>query len=1114
MNLQIRKFSAALVAVMIMLVSTAVAPSQSTQTGDVTGTVTDPSGAVVPGVTVTLTSLETGATQTTKTNQSGDYRFTLLKPGRYSVSASQAGFQNVERTVDVPVGQVVTAPLALQVGQATQTVEVSEEAPLISTSPSSNTNFTYTQVQLLPSAGGDITNIAFTAPGVVVNGQGGYGNFTMNGLPATSNLFTINGENFMDPYFNINNSGATNLSLGQNELQEVSIIANPYSGQFGQLSGAQVSYVTKSGSNQFHGNVAYWWNGRFLNSNNWFNNSGIYGVTPRPFSNANQWADSVGGPIWKNHTFFFFDNEGMHFVLPNVDNVTIPTTAFANAVLANVQARQPNEFSTYQKMFGFWSGAPGAANAQPIPNSSACKALTLSGFNPATQACAATFIATPTALAKEWILAFRIDHKLTDKDNVYFRYKQDHGVQPTTLSPINSAFNALSPQPSWDTQLNETHIFGPRATNQFMATLSYYQAIFSQGPQAAATFPFDIITSSPVSFTGFNPLVSFPQGRNITQYQFIDDYTLNRGSHSLKFGLNYRRYDVSDHNFFYNSPGIYFGFNTAGLQNFANGVGYQYRQRLNQANDVPIALWGMGLYAMDEWAVSSNFKLTIALRAEHNSNPVCQTNCFSNFIGPISSLPSFTSANPGSVPYSSDIAAGLHQAYPATDKINWSPRLGFSWSPFKDKKTVISGGFGIFYDNLAAGLVDDLFGNPPSVVDIRVRPTAGVLPFDPTSNGGAAIWRASANAFSLNQTYTQIAANLAKLGSIFAAPAFTTLSGTLHSPQFQEWNLQVQRELANSLVLTVNYVGNHGIQIPYTNPWPNAYDQFGIYPGVPGIASSPKVPNYGTVTSVQSGAISSYNGLSVTVTKRFSHWVAAHFNYTWSHNLDEVSNGGIFTYGDSTLGQISPFSLRALNYGNSDYDIRHNFSGDFVVTPTYKFGNRFMNAALGGWQWSGKIFWRSGLPFSIFDGNTALGNGGGALYATPLAGRAGQTTCGEAAAITPCLNANAFLDSSAIDFFTAFSSQNRNQYRGPHFFDTDMALHKTFKLGERVSFGVGLQAFNAFNHPNFGLPDNTVGSGTFGQILSMQGTPTSPYGNFLGFDSSTRVVQLTGKIVF
>ena len=524
----------------------------------------------------------------------------------------------------------------------------------------------------------------------------------------------------------------------------------------------------------------------------------------------------------------------------------------------------------------------------------------------------------------------------------------------------------------------------------------------------------------------------------------------------------------------------------------------------------------MGVYAQDEWAVTPGLKVTLALRVEHNSNPVCQTNCFANFKGPWSGLPSVTSANPGSVPYSSDIIFNQHTAYPGTDALNWSPRIGFSWSPFNDKKTLISGGLGIFYDNLAAGLVDDLLANPPVSVAIRVRPSAGVPVFDPGAKGGAAIWAASAAAFNINQTFTQISSNLKALGSVFAAPNVTALTGTLHSPQFQEWNLMLQRELTSSFVLSLNYVGNHGIHIPYTNAWPNAYDAYGLYPGVPGVAASPLVPNYATVSTVQSGALSNYNGLTVTLSKRFSHSVAGHFNYTWSHAIDEVSNGGIFTDGAGvTQQQINPLSLRANNYGNGDYDIRHLMSADVIYTPTFHLGNHFINAALGGWQLSSKIFWRTGLPFSVTDtNNSALGNGGGAILATPIGGNAQPTSCSGASALVPCINAGAFLDSSTINNFTAWSPQNRNMFRGPHYFGLDAALFKTFQIREKVSFAVGVQAFNLLNHPNFAVPDANIGDSTFGQVQSTVNSPTSPYGSFLGFDSSVRVVQLTGKIVF
>jgi hypothetical protein len=943
----------------------------------------------------------------------------------------------------------------------------------------------------------------------------GYGNFTINGLPATSNLYTVNGENDMDPYFNINNSGATNLTLGQNEVQEATVIANPYSGQYGQLSGAQVSMVTKSGSNQFHGNLLYWWNGRTMNSNDWFNN--FYGES-RPFSNANQWAGSVGGPIRKDKTFFFFDTEGLRFVLPNVDSETIPTPAFATAVENNVTAQQPNEAATYTKMLNLWLNAPGAANAVPIANTADCNALNLPGFNPTTQFCAAKYEATPTALASEYIVAFRIDQRIGNNDNLYFRYKLDHGVQPTTLDAINSNFDAISHQPAYDMQLNETHVFGPRSTNQFMGTFSHYVAQFAQNHDLAEnTFPYQIGTEGDVPFSPFNQLANFPQGRNISQYQFIDDFTLISGAHNLKFGINFRRYDVSDHNFFRNSPEVYFGYTPAGLQQFADGVAFQYFQNLNLASDVPVALWGTGLYAQDEWAVRSNLKLTLALRAEHNANPVCQFNCFANFKGPFSTLASATSSDPGSVPYSSDISYGQHQAYPAIDAVNWSPRFGFAWSPGASKKTVINGGFGIFYDNPAAGLVDNLLANPPVSVSIRVRPANGVLPFAPGSSGGASIWAASANAFSISQSYNQISSALTALGSLFEAPNVTAIDGTIHSPQFQEWNLQIQRQLTNSTALTVSYVGNHGINIPYNNSWLNEYDYLGQYTAVPGIPQSPKVPNYGTVTQIQSGAISNYNGLTVSFRKQLTHGFSAGANYTWSHNLDEGSNGGVFTYGDSILGQLNPTNLRLANYGNSDYDIRNLFNAYWVADPTFNFSSRFMRSVFNGWEWSGKWFWRSGLPFSVTDNNTALANYAGTLLAVPIGGQVGQPgACNESAAVTPCLNANAFVNAASSTFtgYTALTSQTRNQYRGPHYFDMDMNLYKTFHFGEQRKLGVGVQAFNVFNHPNFALPDSGMGDATFGQILSMAPAPTSPYGSFLGFDSSVRVVQLSAKFIF
>ena len=1136
----------------LLLVASLLAPAafaQSLISGDIAGTVTDPSHAVVANATVELKSIDEGSTQSTKTNGTGYYRFSLLKPGKYQVTVKETGFSTVEVPVTVAVGQTATTDISLTMSASAVTVEVTSAAPIVNTTSASiATPYTQQEVAMLPNPGGDLTNIAQTSPGAQMNNTGGYGNFTMNGLPATSNLFTVNGENDMDPYFNINNSGATNLTIGSNEIEEATVVANAYSGEYGQLSGAQVTYVTKSGTNKFHGNAQYWWNGRTMNSNNWMNNNSDP-ITPRPFSNANQWAGSIGGPIIKNKTFFFFDTEGLRFVLPNVLATTVPTPQFASAVLQNVGILQPASLPLFQQMMGLFANAPGAASAQPIANNDACNALTFQpgvNFNPATTPCFATFNATPSALAKEWIIAFKIDQNIGQNDKLFGRYKIDHGVQPTYLDPINSNFDALSNQPSWDLQLQETHVFSPTKTNEFTAAGSHYVAQFAQDEaKALGTFPQAMVFggTNPLGAPASNNIVgrmeAFPQGRNITQYQFIDNFTWSHGNHGLKFGGNFRRYDVSDHNFFYTNPLTYFDLSASdangnpvtALQLMANGLAGQYRRADNAFTNVPVALWGLGVYAMDEWKVKPNLTLTLALRAERNSNPVCQINCFANYKSNWFSLPSVVAgANAGNVPYTSDIKFNQHQAYPGVDALDWSPRFGFSWSPRGTGKQVISGGFGLFYDNPPAGLVDDLLANPPVSVAIRVRPATGTPAFDPGANGSEATWAASAGAFNAGftkgATYTQIANSLLPFGVHFAPPAFTALTGTIHAPTWQEWNLQFQQEINPATVLVVNYVGNHGIRIPYQNSWYNAYDGFGLWPAGT-IASGPAVPNYGTVTQVQNGAVSNYNGLTVSLRRNFAKWFSAHANYTWAHNLDEMSNGGIFTYGGEAynllLQQLCQPSLRSCNYGSSDYDIRNTFNADFVVHPSYHFGNSFLNYALGGWEWSGKMFWRGGLPYSVIDGNLEGGVVNGAMdqLATPIVGgnAPGQRPCGGGAAsidgtaTNPCLDAGAFLNTGLVAT-SGYSAQRRNQYTGPRFFDMDMGLFKTFKVTEGVQLGIGAQAYNVFNHPNFQNPDNVYGDSTFGQINSMQPMPTSPYGVFLGFDSSVRVVQVSGKIIF
>jgi hypothetical protein len=283
--------------------STASVYAQTQTTGEITGVVTDPSGAAVAKAQVVLKDLAKGSTTTTETNRDGVYHFQLLPPSNYTVSITSTGFEGVTRTLTVALGQVTTGNVQLPIGSSstTVTVEAGNEPLLQTENGNVATTFDQQQLSAIPNPGNDLTAFVQTAPGVVMNTAGGLGNFSDHGVGAASNLFTLDGADDNDPFLNLNNSGATNLLLGANEIQESTIVSSGYSGEYGSLAGASVNYVTKSGSNEFHGNAIYYWNGSALNANDWFLN---HAGDPKNFSNANQWAGSLGGPIKKDKLFF------------------------------------------------------------------------------------------------------------------------------------------------------------------------------------------------------------------------------------------------------------------------------------------------------------------------------------------------------------------------------------------------------------------------------------------------------------------------------------------------------------------------------------------------------------------------------------------------------------------------------------------------------------------------------------------------------------------------------------------------------------------------------------------------------------------------------------------
>ncbi len=271
-------------------------------------------------------------------------------------------------------------------------------------------------------------------------------------------------------------------------MQEATVISNAYSGQYGQQAGAQVNYVTKSGTNQYHGNAEYWWTGRAMDANDWFNN---LNSTPRPFANNNQWAASFGGPIKKDKLFFFVDNEGIRYIVPSTQQVYSPTPQYVTATLANIAANGSAcaaglpaalpllpDGSRLQRRDRVWPGDHGCGLIPAMA----------SRASPMVRIALDQYQASPALPGTEWLLAGRVDYNLSDKDHLFWRVKMDHGTQATAADPINNAFSAASYQPSYDGQGQWSHVFSPNATNQFIYAGSYYRAIFDQiNPRCSPT---------------------------------------------------------------------------------------------------------------------------------------------------------------------------------------------------------------------------------------------------------------------------------------------------------------------------------------------------------------------------------------------------------------------------------------------------------------------------------------------------------------------------------------------------------------------------------------------------------------------------------------------------
>jgi len=1130
--------------------------AQTTSSGALAGVVSDQSMAVLAEAEVEIRDDAKGTIQVTRSDRDGVYRFYFLAPGAYTLTVMHAGFQTVRRTVSVVLGPAVSVNITLPIAQPHSEITVTDEAPLIH-AENGDVSFAVGEKQIseVPNPGNDLTYIVQTTPGVVMNTDTPNAtgmNFSILGMPSTSYLYSIDGVD--NPPI-----GVLGLLLGQNQVQEAAVVSTGYSGQFGNAAGGNINYVTKSGSNQFHGNLQYYWNGRVFNANDWFNNA--FHV-PRPFDIANQWAGSFGGPLKKDKLFFFFDTEGIRVLVPQVTQVLVPSPQFEAATIANIDSRFGAESAShafYKRMFDLYNAAPGANSAAPgsfVPGDLGCVGLeTVVGVD---EPCVMHYLDNRGSPSQDALTAARVDWNIGRSDRIFFRVRRDLGHMTFYNHPITAIFDNKAKQTWWQGQAIATHTFSPSAASQFLVAFAHLDFSFGVDDLAKSLnlFPTGTFFNPPEQLFGLGNGLQYRDSP--TQYQMSEDLVKIASNHKLGFGMNLDRYHSNGKSSqdigtltFLTLDAFYQG----GADPNSRDTDFtQLNQSFRSNSSQPMSSYHLGIYGQDEWHARPNLTFTVALRVEHQSNLVCETRCFARLGGPFDTV----SHDPNQ-PYNQAIQVNQRQAFQNLDNILWSPRFSFAWQPFTvGHNTVLRGGIGIFYDS-ADSIGWQFSNNPPLVNSFTV--TGDVL--TPNEDGSLSSKAAASNAafvsaFASGQTVAQIQATVPD----FFPPGIVVSEKRTHVPQYQRWSLQLQQAFGAGTSLSIGYFGHHGIHELVQNLNANAWG-FGSLPTgrckypIPECAPDPR---FSAVTEFDTKAISNYHGMVVSVEHRIRGWSQGllQANYTYGHALDEVSNGGTTPFSNWARQPFSVYPQDPNNlhgaYGPADYDVRHSFNANYVWELPVKsmIGGYGPDFLVKGWQVSGTVFARTGLPYTVLDilqpSELVAKNYFAVLYAVPARPLGSNPPCGKDAAIPlaphPCLpietlpdgitpGPNAFFvqpgcetgfdagklgasgvcDGPAVSF-----SQGRNHFRGPGYFNTDFAITKSTKIPrwENGTLAIGFQFFNFFNHPNFGFPVTGLGPPT-GFITYLEQPPTSILGNgngSFGANVAPRMIQLKAELKF
>jgi hypothetical protein len=1027
-----------------------------THRGSIRGTVIDPNDAVVAGAAITLTNTETNDKREVSTDGEGEYIIPALPPGPYRLEVSVAGFSKYAEVVTVLVSQELRADVRLQIssGQFVVDVDSLNEALLKKDSASIGTVIENRQVEGLPLDGRNFFELSLLVPGAVPAAPGSAGSvrgdfaFSVNGAREDSNNFLLDGVYNVDPKLN-----TFGVRPPVDAIREFETLTSTYDASFGRSAGAQVNVVLKSGSNDFHGSLYEFHRNGALDAKNFFAPAN----EPAPKYIRNQFGAAVGGPIRNDRTFFFADYEGTRS-REGITRVTnVPTLA-----------ERSGDFT--QSFFGV---PIDPATGQPFPSgqipqeriNSVGRRIAALYPAPNRNSPFANLVSSPVQRDRNDSFDVRVDHTVNRRSSLAFRYSfGDRALFEPFAGPTFSLLPGYGndvTRRSQNAMIAATHIYSPTVINDFRIAFNRVATAVRQenaGTSINTAVGLPELSQNPRDFglsfitvTGFSPLGhegNNPQNSVTNTYQLLDTATYLRGKHLFKIGGDIRIVqqnafrDVQSRGLIQFSPfaqitGNALGDLLLGLPLITGGAQVDNPQHLRSES--------YNIFINDSIRVTPRLTLTAGLRYEYNSPPV-DAEDRANIFDPATRtlVPVGTNGIPRS---------GYH-----ADRNNFAPRVGFAYTLGDEGHTVLRAGYGVYYDQSPLAPGEALYFNKP-YFDFNLFFSLG--PFLP---------------LTLDNPFPSFF-------PLQLPDSALSIQRDLRTPYMQHWSANVEQQLGRSRVLEVGYVGSKGTKLlsarDINQPQPSV-----LPPGLPFVPRP--IQGFDDVNQLESRASSNYHSLQVRLQQRLDSGLALLGSYTWSKSIDDGSN--FFTSaGDPNFPQDS-YNVRA-ERGRSNFDVAHRLSVSYSYDLPFGRGqeyladNGWVSALLSGWQTYGIVTLQTGRPFTV------------ALLQEIDNSGTGRSTLGFGANDRPNVIGDPRLSNPTPDLWFntsafafpapgTFGNAGRNIVDGPGFKNFNASLVKNTSLSERVNLQFRAEVFNLFNHPNFNLPDNFLGSPTFGRISS------------------------------